>query len=87
MPPHDTPDSDPAFRALRSRVDRLERAREQRLDRLERLVVALAAETDRQRAVIESVLAEDDPRLARDPAVETLLDAIADEGVSDVDHY
>ena len=73
MPPHDTPDSDPAFRALRSRVDRLERAREQRLDRLERLVVALAAETD--------------PPLARDPAVETLLDAIADEGVSDVDHY
>ena len=87
MPPHDIPDSDPAFRALRSRVDRLERAREQRLDRLERLVVALAAETDRQRAVLESVLAEDDPRLARDPAVETLLDAIADEGVSDVDHY
>ncbi|RNJ25615.1 hypothetical protein [Halosegnis longus] len=85
MSPHDTHDSDPAFRALRSRVDRLERTREQRLARLERLVAALAEETTRQRAVLESVLDEDDPRLDRDQAVETLLDAIADEEVSDVD--
>ena len=76
MSPHDTSDADPAFRALRSRVDRLERAREQRLDRLE---------TERQRGVLESVLDDDDPRLGRDTAVETLLEAVVDEGVSDVD--
>ncbi|KAB7515978.1 hypothetical protein DM867_02205 [Halosegnis rubeus] len=85
MSPHDTSDADPAFRALRSRVDRLERAREQRLDRLERLVAALADETERQRGVLESVLDDDDPRLGRDTAVETLLEAVVDEGVSDVD--
>ena len=76
MSPHDsTLESDPAFRALRARIDALEAEtdRETRLAKLERIAHTLAREVDRQRAVLESVLDEDDPRVDRASALDALL--------------
>jgi hypothetical protein len=76
MSPHDSAlESDPAFRALRARIDALEADTdcETRLARLERVVRTLARETERQRAVLESVLDEDGPRVARESALDALL--------------
>ncbi|MDZ7745299.1 MAG: hypothetical protein U5K28_01755 [Halobacteriales archaeon] len=87
MSPHETLESDPAFRALRSRVDRLERATatEQRLTELERLVRALAAETTRQQAVLEELLDEDDSRLEREPALDALRTDLASNATAKTD--